>query len=105
PPARRGARRRLTRLVRVQVVHDPVPAAARDQPTVHRHGEDEPAQPVRQRSMGGSSPGGGGAGRIARVITLYDAGRCPYCARARIALAEKGVEYETVTIDLSNRPG
>jgi len=39
------------------------------------------------------------------VITLYDADRCPYCARVRIALAEKGIEYETVEIDLDDRPG
>jgi glutathione S-transferase len=38
------------------------------------------------------------------VITLYDAARCPYCARARIVLAEKGVEFETIEIDLSDRP-
>ena len=38
------------------------------------------------------------------MITLYDAPRCPYCARVRIVLAEKGVEYETVAIDLSDRP-
>jgi glutathione S-transferase len=41
------------------------------------------------------------------VITLYDADRCPYCARVRIALAEKGIEYETVemsVVDRSNRP-
>jgi glutaredoxin len=38
------------------------------------------------------------------VITLYDADRCPFCARVRIVLAEKDVEYETVTIDLSDRP-
>lgn len=38
------------------------------------------------------------------MITLYDAGRCPYCARTRIALAEKGLEYETVEIDLDDRP-
>ena len=38
------------------------------------------------------------------MITLYDAPRCPYCARVRIVLAEKGVEYETVEIDLANRP-
>jgi len=38
------------------------------------------------------------------VLTLYDAPRCPYCARARIVLSEKGVPYETVTIDLANRP-
>jgi glutathione S-transferase len=38
------------------------------------------------------------------VITLYDADRCPYCARVRIALAEKGIEYETVEVDLDDRP-
>lgn len=38
------------------------------------------------------------------MITLYDAPRCPYCARARIALAEKQVEHELVRIDLDNRP-
>ncbi len=38
------------------------------------------------------------------MITLYDADRCPYCARVRIVLAEKAVEHETVTIDLSDRP-
>ena len=38
------------------------------------------------------------------MITLYDADRCPYCARVRIVLAEKGVPYETVTVDLDDRP-
>jgi RNA polymerase-associated protein len=38
------------------------------------------------------------------VLVLYDAGRCPYCARVRIVLAEKGVEVETVAIDLADRP-
>jgi glutathione S-transferase len=38
------------------------------------------------------------------VITLYDAARCPYCARVRIVLAEKGVEVDVVEIDLSDRP-
>jgi glutathione S-transferase len=38
------------------------------------------------------------------VPTLYDAARCPYCARVRIVLAEKDVPYEPVEIDLSNRP-
>ena len=38
------------------------------------------------------------------VITLYDAARCPYCARVRIVLAEKAVAYETVEIDLGHRP-
>jgi glutathione S-transferase len=37
-------------------------------------------------------------------VRLIDAPRCPYCARARIVLAEKGVEYETVEVDLSDRP-
>ena len=36
--------------------------------------------------------------------TLYDAARCPYCARVRIVLAEKGVPYDPVEIDLSERP-
>ena len=38
------------------------------------------------------------------MITLYDADRCPYCARVRIVLAEKEIEYETVVVDLDDRP-
>lgn len=38
------------------------------------------------------------------MLTLYDAARCPYCARVRIVLAEKDVEYESIEIDLSDRP-
>lgn len=38
------------------------------------------------------------------MITLYDAARCPYCARVRIVLAEKEVEVEVVEVDLSDRP-
>ena len=38
------------------------------------------------------------------MLTLYDAPRCPYCARVRIVLAEKGVEFETIEIDLNDRP-
>jgi glutathione S-transferase len=38
------------------------------------------------------------------MMTLYDADRCPYCARVRITLAEKGLEYETVEVDLDDRP-
>jgi glutathione S-transferase len=38
------------------------------------------------------------------VPTLYTADRCPYAARARIALAEKGIAYEAVEIDLDDRP-
>jgi glutathione S-transferase len=37
-------------------------------------------------------------------VRLIDAAACPYCARARIALAEKGLDYETVEIDLRDRP-
>jgi stringent starvation protein A len=37
-------------------------------------------------------------------LILYDADRCPYCARVRIVLAEKGLAYDTVAIDLSDRP-
>jgi glutathione S-transferase len=38
------------------------------------------------------------------TLTLYDAARCPYCARVRIALAEKAVPHEAVEIDLDDRP-
>jgi glutathione S-transferase len=38
------------------------------------------------------------------VLTLYDAERCPYCVRVRIVLAEKGIEWETVAVDLDDRP-
>jgi glutathione S-transferase len=37
-------------------------------------------------------------------VILYDAGRCPYCARVRIVLAEKRLSYEMVEIDLGDRP-
>jgi glutathione S-transferase len=37
-------------------------------------------------------------------VKLYDAARCPFCARVRIALAEKGIDYEAVEIDLRDRP-
>jgi glutathione S-transferase len=37
-------------------------------------------------------------------LKLVDAARCPYCARVRIALAEKGLAFETVEVDLANRP-
>jgi glutathione S-transferase len=38
------------------------------------------------------------------VLKLYDAARCPYCARARIVLAEKSISYDTVPVDLDDRP-
>ena len=37
-------------------------------------------------------------------LVLYDAARCPYCARVRIVLAEKNLEYEPIEIDLAERP-
>ena len=38
------------------------------------------------------------------MLKLYDAERCPYAARVRIVLAEKGLAYETIAIDLDDRP-
>ena len=38
------------------------------------------------------------------MITLYDAPRCPYCARVRIVVAEKGIEVEAIEVDLDDRP-
>ena len=35
------------------------------------------------------------------MITLYDADRCPYCARVRITLAEKGIEIDRRKIVLA----
>jgi glutathione S-transferase len=37
-------------------------------------------------------------------MKLVDALRCPYCARVRIALAEKGIEHDVTQVDLSDRP-
>ena len=37
-------------------------------------------------------------------MRLVDAPRCPYCARVRIVLAEKGLEHERVEVDLQERP-
>jgi len=37
-------------------------------------------------------------------VRLVAAARCPYCARVRIALAEKELDYERVEVDLSDRP-
>jgi glutathione S-transferase len=38
------------------------------------------------------------------MLTLYDAPRCPYCARIRIVLAEKDIPHDTVEVDLDDRP-
>jgi glutathione S-transferase len=37
-------------------------------------------------------------------VRLIDAARCPYCARVRLALGEKDLDYETVEVDLTDRP-
>jgi glutathione S-transferase len=37
-------------------------------------------------------------------VRLVDAPRCPYCARVRIALAEKELDAERIEIDLGDRP-
>ncbi len=39
-----------------------------------------------------------------RAVKLYDAARCPYCARVRLVLAEKGCAFEAVEVDLAQRP-
>jgi glutaredoxin len=54
------------------------------------------------RPDGGAGLAGAGAGRFS--VRLLDAARCPFCSRVRLALAEKGVAYETVEVDLGNRP-
>src|SRR5437868_4139011 len=38
------------------------------------------------------------------MLTLYDAPRCPYCARVRIVLAEKEIEHGVAEVDLDDRP-
>ena len=38
------------------------------------------------------------------MLRLVDAPRCPYCARVRIMLAEKGIQHDAVVIDLADRP-
>ncbi|MDX6532634.1 MAG: glutathione S-transferase [Gaiellales bacterium] len=37
-------------------------------------------------------------------ITLYHADSCPYCVRTRLVLDGKGVEWESVDVDLRNKP-
>ncbi len=37
-------------------------------------------------------------------MKLYDAAACPFCARVRLVLGEKGLAYEAVEIDLAHRP-
>src|SRR4051812_41465979 len=37
-------------------------------------------------------------------LTLYSARACPFAHRSRLVLAEKGVAFELVEIDLANKP-
>ena len=37
-------------------------------------------------------------------ITLYSADVCPYCVRTRLVLNGKGIEYDLVQVDLSDKP-
>lgn len=34
------------------------------------------------------------------MIKLYDYAQCPFCRKVRVALAEKGIEYERIHVDL-----
>lgn len=36
--------------------------------------------------------------------TLYHFWQCPYCVRTRVVLDEKGLDYESVEVDLKNKP-
>jgi glutathione S-transferase len=37
------------------------------------------------------------------MLRLYDYPQCPFCRKARVALAEKGLKYERVFVDLRKR--
>jgi len=37
------------------------------------------------------------------MLKLYDYPRCPYCQKVRVALAEKGLRYERLLVDLSKK--
>ena len=38
------------------------------------------------------------------MLTLYHSWECPYCVGTRIVLDEKEIEYESVEVDLKNKP-
>src|SRR3972149_578337 len=37
------------------------------------------------------------------MIKLYDYPQCPFCRKVRIVLAEKGIEYERILVDLRKK--
>ncbi len=38
------------------------------------------------------------------AMTLFSGERCPYCHMVRIVLAEKGINYDLIDVDLNNTP-
>src|SRR5262249_2656688 len=89
-------------------------ARARGEPDARRatHGR-RPRRgeaPGTDRNLAGRVAAGGGAVRGNRTddgggrMKLIDAARCPYCARVRIALAAKGLEWGVVGAALAARP-
>ncbi|WP_254683730.1 glutathione S-transferase N-terminal domain-containing protein [Ruegeria sp. AD91A] len=46
-----------------------------------------------------------GAAIMTENLTLVGHALCPYVQRIAIALAEKGVAYDRVTVDLADKPG
>lgn len=57
----------------------------------------------RCRGLPPSAPGNTGSERMER-LTLVSHHLCPYVQRAAIALAEKDVAYERLSVDLGNKP-
>lgn len=37
-------------------------------------------------------------------VKIYSAEVCPYAQRTRLMLAEKGVDFELIEVDLANKP-
>src|ERR1700757_4366926 len=37
------------------------------------------------------------------MMKLYDYPQCPFCRKVRVALAEKGIEYEKIFVDLREK--
>src|SRR6185312_10341501 len=58
----------------------------------------------RQRDGGRTADRRRPDGGATMSLVLYNAPRCPYVARVRIVLAEKGIDYEVVDVDLDDRP-
>eukprot|EP00897_Mesotaenium_endlicherianum_P011036 jgi/Mesen1/9961/ME000716S09336 len=61
------------------------------------------ASQVSSRSSSQARPTGGAAGREGDLV-LFTHGLCPYAQRVALVLAEKGIAYTRVEIDLSDKP-